>query len=143
IFMNQNRTPVLRDASVRAALETMIDRQELIERAVDGFGLPSHSPIPADWIAIEEESSDMTPEERRAADADILVKGGWTTDQNGRWEREIDGSNVPLILTVRSANGSLIEKIASYLTEVWQALGVEVTFEFYEQGDLVQTIIRP
>lgn len=144
IFFNQNRTPVLRDAAVRQALNAAIDRDELISRALYGYGRSTDSPLPAGWTA--EAATTTAPksaEERLAEATNILVSGGWTKNQNGRWEKQIDGANVPLMFTVRSANGDLFEKIASYLTETWQALGVEVSFEFYEQGDLVQTIIRP
>lgn len=143
IFMNQNRTPVLRDKAVREALEVAIDRQALIDRAVEGFGSKTPGPIPAGWIDLQEESTAMSQEERVAKAAEVLRQGGWTQNQNGRWEKTIDGAPVPLIFTVRSGNGELFERMASYLTETWQAVGAEVTFEFYEQGDLVQTIIRP
>lgn len=144
IFMNQNRSPVLRDSAVREALSEAIDRQELINRAVSGFGRPTNSPIPADWTSIERQpEEEMSKEERLLAATQILENGNWSKNQNGRWEKEIDGSPVPLVITIRSSNGSLFEKMASYLTETWQALGVEVNFEFYEQSDLVQTIIRP
>lgn len=144
IFFNQNRNPVLRDAAVRNALNLAIDREELVMRAVGGFGTPTNTPIPASWVELEkEEEATKTAEERLADAKNALTNGGWVQNQNGRWEKEIDGSSIPLVITVRSANGVLFEKMASYLSEVWQALGAEVTFEFYEQSDLVQTIIRP
>lgn len=144
IFMNQNRSPVLRDSAVREALSTAIDRQELVDRAVSGFGRPTSSPIPAGWTSIErEEEAEISTEERLQAATAVLENGGWVRNQNGRWEKETNGVSVPLIITIRSTNGSLFEKMASYLTETWQAVGVEVNFEFYEQSDLVQTIIRP
>lgn len=143
IFFNQNRTPVLRDEAARQALNAAIDREELVQRSLNGFGRAAYSPIPADWIDAGEEVDSKSAEERLAEAENILTDGGWTRDQNGRWEKEIDGANVPLLFTVRSANGELFEQMAGYLTETWKALGAEVNFEFYEQGDLVQTIIRP
>src|SRR5690606_20534828 len=83
IFMNQNRTPVLRDASVRRALNAAIDRDELISRSVNGFGRGAYSPIPADWIDGVAEAPAMSREERLAAATAILVEGGWTQNQNG------------------------------------------------------------
>ena len=144
IFFNQNRNPVLRDESARKALNLVIDREELISRAVNGFGKPTNTPIPADWVDLEsEEEPEKTDTERITEATQVLRDGGWVQNQSGRWEKEIDGASMPLVLTVRSANGVLFEKMASYLSETWQSLGAEVTFEFYEQSDLVQTIIRP
>jgi peptide/nickel transport system substrate-binding protein len=143
IFFNQNRTPVLRDLAVRKALDVAVDREELVRRSVAGFGHAAVSPLPANWMGLEIANQDEASTDRMAEATAILVDGGWTKDQNGRWEKQIDGANVPLVFTIRSANGELFEKMAAYLSETWQTLGAEVNFEFYEQGDLVQTIIRP
>lgn len=141
VFFNQNKTPVLRDQAVRQALSVVIDRDELINRAIGGYGKSTISPIPAGWVDTATSTSESV--DRLEAARNILINGGWTQNQNGRWEKTIDGASTPLVFTVRSSNDALFEKTASYLTEVWQTLGVEATFEFYEQSDLVQTIIRP
>lgn len=141
VFFNQNRNPVLRDESAREALSAAIDRNELVARAIGGYGSPTTSPLPAGFSP--EAENTMTAEERIKAARTILEIGGWEMGMNGRYEKTIDGATTPLVFTVRSANGALFERTASYLTETWQALGAEVTFEFYEQSDLVQTIIRP
>lgn len=85
----------------------------------------------------------MTKEERLAASREILESNGWRQGTNGRWLKTIDGVDTPLLFTVRSANDSLFERIASKLSLSWQELGIESTFEFYGQSDLVQTVIRP
>lgn len=144
IFYNQNKNPALRDLSARAALEAAIDRQELINRAVEGYGRPTDAPLPPGWIeTVTYQESEQSHEARIVSAKRILENGGWTKNANGRWEKKISEVDTPLIISIRSANGPLFEKIATYLTEVWQELGVEVTVELYEQSDLVQTIIRP
>lgn len=146
IFYNQNRSVVLRDKAVRDALDISIDRTELVKRAVDGYGRPTDTPIPPEWVILEETEPAPefnTTEERLTAARDILRAAGWRQNTNGRWEKTIDEVVTPLTFTVKSANGLLFERMASYLTETWQALGIDVTVELYEQSDLVQTIIRP
>lgn len=144
IFFNQNRNPALRDQSARAALEILIDREEIISQVVNGYGSPAYSPVPPGWIdSLETPDDQLTREDRLAAAREILESNGWTQGSNGRWIKTIDGVDTPLLFTVRSANDSLFEKIASNLSLSWQELGIESTFEFYEQSDLVQTVIRP
>lgn len=144
VFYNQNKNPALRDLSARAALETVVDRQELIDRAVEGYGTPTDAPLPPGWLSnISYNETEKTREERQADARAILENGGWQKNANGRWEKKINDIETPLIISLRSGNGPLFEKIASYLSEVWQELGVEVSIELYEQSDLVQTIIRP
>lgn len=141
IFLNQNRNPVLRDLSVRRALSTALDRRTLIEAAVGGYGEPALSPLPAGLN--EEEPEELAPEERLTRAREILETAGWSLGPDGVYKKTIDGQETPLKFTVRSANGSLFEKAAENLTATWRALGADVSFEFYEQSDLVQTIIRP
>lgn len=146
VFYNQNKATVLRDKAVRDALDVSIDRAELVKRAVDGYGRPTNTPLPPGWANLEDTVSDDqygSNEERLNAARDMLRAAGWRQNTTGRWEKTIDEVVMPLAFTVRSANGPLFEKIASYLTETWQTLGVDVTVELYEQSDLVQTIIRP
>lgn len=141
VFFNQNKNPVLRDRAVRQALAAAVDRQELVGRALEGYGQPTDTPLPAGFFA----SGSSTPaaDDKIAAARAILEADGWQAGAGGRLEKTIDGATTPLVITVRSANDYLFEQAAGYLSERWQAIGGEVTFEFYEQSDLVQTIIRP
>lgn len=141
IFFNQNRNPVLRDLSVRQALSTAVDREALIAAAVGGYGQATFSPLPAGLK--DSDSENVGSEERLNQARAILEKGGWTKRDDGLYHKTIDGQDSQLKFTVRSANGLLFERAAENLTATWRALGADVTFEFYEQSDLVQTIIRP
>ena len=141
VFLNQNRNVVLRDPAVRAALTEAIDREALIESAVGGYGEATDSPLPSSSASMEADG--RTGEERIESARAILEEGGWVRGTDGSYLKTFDGQVSVLELTVRSANGSLFERSAEYLTSVWRALGADVTFEFYDQSDLVQTIIRP
>jgi len=144
VFYNQNKNPALRDKAVREALSVVIDREELLKLAVNGYGRVANSPLPPGFTDIEASASGYsTEEERIRAARQILEAGGWSIGENGRYEKEIDGIDTPLTLTMRSGNSLLFETVSSYLTRVWQELGADVTVELYEQSDLVQTIIRP
>lgn len=141
VFFNQNRNPVLRDGAVREALSLAVDRDELVSRALSGYGQSVDTPLPAGFFENLSEANDN--EDRLSEARAKLEAAGWTVGTNQRLEKNIDGVATPLVFTVRSSNGVLFERTAAYLTEVWRELGAEVTFEFYEQSDLVQTIIRP
>jgi len=145
VFFNQNKSPVLRDPYVREALETAIDRKELIKRALNGFGIETNNPLPPAFSSLfkgfsEEEKN---TEDRLAEARDILTNDGWQETEDGGWTKEIDQATTTLALTLRSANAPVFENTSAYLIEVWQALGVEVGVELFEQNDLVQSVIRP
>jgi peptide/nickel transport system substrate-binding protein len=46
VFFNQGHNPVLADASVRAALNVAVDKQSIVNTALDGFGVPLNGPVP-------------------------------------------------------------------------------------------------
>ena len=141
VFLNQNRHPILRDPAVRKALQESIDKDALIENALGGFGVATDSPLPAGFFETTPDS--LSGEDRLAKARATLEAGGWTRHDDGIYRKTIDDQLQPLRFTVRSGNGPLFERAAENLTATWRSLGAEVTFEFYEQSDLVQTIIRP
>lgn len=147
IFLNQNKTPALRDPAVREALEIMIDRDVIIDLAASGYGSPTILPIPADYYGIESISSSSTPsatkEEKLTQAKEILFKAGWVFTEEGLWVKKIDNVETKLSITLRSANSGTFERSANYLESAWKQLGVDVKVELFEQSDLIQTVIRP
>ena len=144
VYFNQNRSPALRDPAVRVALSVMVERQDLVDKALNGYGKPTNQPLPAGFGPVENSSSTKTSLEERIEKAeDILFYGDWTKTEDGIWEKEIDDAVVQLAVTIRTANSEVFEKTAEYLEETWSQLGVEVGVELFEQSDLVQAVIRP
>lgn len=147
VFLNQNKSPVLRDENARKALHTVINRTALVEEVLKGYGTPTTSPIPPGFLENDEtqeqliiESATTTPLEHART---LLQEGGWTQNEAGTWSKEIDGTEVPLRVTLATSNTEIFKETALYLEQTWSELGVEVNVELYEQSGLVQTIIRP
>ena len=145
LFFNQNRSTVLRDAAVREALESAIDRTALIDNALGGAGIPSPNAIALTQTAIEsgEATTQLDSEQRIAQARAILEAADWTQTDQGFWEKEIDDSTVPLEVTVRTANTPDLDAVLQEITATWRTLGVAIETEQYEQTDLVQSVIRP
>jgi len=147
IFFNQNRSSALRDISAREALNVAIDKTELIEKVLFGHGIPIDNPVPPGFIALE--SKDTSPtltadnNSRIEQAKTILRKGGWEQTDQGVWEKEIDNETVSLSIVLTTANTDLFDATANFVTSQWEALGVQVRTDQFEQTDLVQTIIRP
>lgn len=76
--------PVLGDARVRRAISELIDRQEVVERALGGFGLPQYWPAPP--------SSWAGPKQAPATGADLaaqtLTGAGWERTEDGWWKED-------------------------------------------------------
>lgn len=145
IYFNQNKSAALRDAAVRKALDTAINKEELVETVLHGYGIPTDSPIPVGFATVESASSTPQSEEPRGIEAaqKILQTGGWNRTEQGTWQKEISGAPVTLSVSLTTANTPLFDQTTAYVASVWQTLGVEVQISQFEQTDLVQSIIRP
>lgn len=143
IFFNQNRSAVLRDATVREALTVALDRDALIKNALFGYGVPITGPTAMTSHALESDddsTATTTAAERARA---ILIDGGWEENDIGQWEKEIDDTLVPLSITIRTSNVPLFDSLLTSVADQWEAVGVSVTTEQFEQTGLVQSVIRP
>ncbi len=148
IFFNQNRSAALRDNAVRKALNIAIDKQELIDAVLFGYGIPIDTPVPPSFAGVKSTSATNTqnnfnPEERIDQAKNILQNGGWEQNDAGLWQKEIDGAPTTLEITLTTSNTPLFDATATYVQSQWEALGVRVQVDQFEQTDLVQSIIRP
>lgn len=142
IFINQNKSPALRDLSARRALEAAVDRETLIETVFGGYGNPLTSPVPAGFEPNVTAPGVGEASVERARE--ILRKGGWEINpETGVWEKEVDKTKVPLSFSISTVNNRGFEATAEFLRNVWQQVGAEVSVKQFEQSDFTQAVIRP
>jgi len=146
IFINQNRTPALRDIGARRALSTAINRDAIVKEILYNYGVPTTHPLPANHFAVQSNSSTtevetIIPAHERAAN--ILQETGWKKNDGGVWEKRIGSEVVALQVTLRTANNALFEQVAQAVVKDWRAVGIDVQIEQFEQTDLLQNVIRP
>lgn len=144
IFFNQNRSSVLRDEAVRSALTVAINRDALVEETLFGHGVPTLTPTTFGSAALKSaDGAEDTDDLNHEAEAiQILKSGGWLKNNLGLWEKQIDGDAVTLSVTLRTSNSPLFASLVEVVAKQWQAIGVQVTIEQFEQTGLVQSVIR-
>jgi peptide/nickel transport system substrate-binding protein len=143
IFLNQNKSLALRDASVRNALEAALDRQAIVGEALLGYGVPTTSPMPPRVNSVKSNEVEDSAVATSTLVAELLSKAGWQKNANNNWEKRIDGTAVVLSVTLRTANTPLFERTTDLIAEAWRNNGILVEVEQYEQSDLLQAVIRP
>ncbi len=129
LFLNTTKPP-FDDPDVRWALSYFIDRQQLIDVALNGVGLPSALPMPPypglqtymDSISdlLEQYPTNEFNPEKGAA---LLTNKGWTKDSDGMW---VDANGNKLEFTILSY--SFLQTIPPVVAQQLQNQGVEVTF---------------
>ncbi|MSU73511.1 hypothetical protein EXS56_00020 [Candidatus Kaiserbacteria bacterium] len=153
VFFNQSHTPVLTDASVRAALEAAVDKQHIVDAILGGYGATLEGPIPPGVIGTTEPAT-PTPYSAPAQDAAgadtstttanaaraILTRGGWTFDEtNGVWMKK----KVELSFTIATADEPELVATVNALRDAWRAAGIKVTVQVYSLSELNTSVIRP
>lgn len=145
VFFNQNQSEVLRQKTVRAALNLALDRDELVEKVLDGYGTPLAGPVPPS--VLKTAAATTTPVDRLESARAMLANNGWKLGEDGILAKTTGtGKNATtqtLSFSIATANVSELRAAAEYLRDLWGQLGAKVEVKVFESGDLSQNVIRP
>jgi len=141
VFWNPNQNQVYSRTEVRKALSLAIDRQAIVDTVLGGYATAIIGPVPPGGTVIQ------TPvpqsENPTATAAQVLQSAGWVYDGTQRvWENKNAKQTLDTI-TIRTSNIPELKNVASAVKADWERLGIPVTVELYEPGDLSQNVIRP
>ena len=141
VFFNENKDPVLTNLAIRKALSLAINRPQLIQDIFGGSGFPIMGPVP---LGIGITQTPIPPSTHTIAQAaQTLTNSGWTYDGNAREWRNKAKKLVFNSLIIKTSNVFSMRAVATTVRNDWQKLGITVTVELYEPGDLNQNVIRP
>lgn len=126
VFLNLGRSdlPFFQDQEVRQALLYALDRQQIIDSALEGQALVAHSPlIPGTWAY----KDDIPHYEQDLNTANVLL------DEAGWFRSVLDGvrrkAGQPLAFTLLTSSEPERIGVAQMLAEQWVTIGVTVTVE--------------
>lgn len=160
IFFNSEKNKIFADENVVKAIDMGIDRQEIVNKILGGYGSVIHNPIPNDIVYDEniEKYERSNTEEANA----ILDKAGWKVGEDGirakggstskTVAKKVNGKTVKQTVStqepVTRLSFSLItgdtpelKQVAELIKEQMAKIGVEVNVDkVYETGQLNQLI---
>ncbi|HEX9609088.1 MAG TPA: ABC transporter substrate-binding protein [Candidatus Paceibacterota bacterium] len=144
VFFNQNQAPVFTDIAARRALDIALDRERIVSSVLAGFGTAIYNPIPPGIIPQESpEHATLSAEDRIVEARSVLERNGWKQNEEGFWQKK-DGDEVKsLRFSLATSNTPELKAAAQVAAESWQALGAEVTLQFFDTADLNLNVIRP
>ena len=134
VFLNME-IPLFREQEVRRALLYALDRQRIIDSALEGHALVAHSPlIPGTWAYDE----DVT---RYEYDPDVanelLNAAGWVAAEGDGVRRK--GGQI-LAFTLLTSSEPERMGVAHMLAEQWATLGITVTVETASQLEVREAL---
>lgn len=125
LYNQSGGNPALQDVRVRKALSFSLDKEALIDQAVDGQGLPLDGPyLPNSWAYNGALLTRYTYQPNTAVS--LFAEAGWVVPE-GSTSRQKDGD--PLSLTLLIGDDSEHRALADVITVQWGSVGVQTEIE--------------
>ena len=143
VFFDQNQQEVFVNTSVRKALDLSTDKDRIIKNIFYGYATKIDGPLPPDMTSTSTVEAGITEriEEAKA----LLKKDGWVlNEKTGVLEKAVKKKPTETLeFSLSISSNPEMKKIAEILKEDWEKIGAKVTIKTYEEGDLLQAVIRP
>lgn len=132
------KQPPLDDKRVRQALTYALDREAIVQGALNGEAVVPPGPIPPVSWAYKEDLKTISYDPAMAEK--LLQEAGYTKNASGMYEK--DGK--PLKLRFFATEGSsLIEALATIARQNWKDVGIDVDVQFMDFNAMNQTKLQP
>jgi peptide/nickel transport system substrate-binding protein len=141
VFWNPSENQVFARAEVRKALSLAIDRQNIVGTVLGGYATAIVGPVPPGGNVKQVEVPQSENPTETAAE--ILESAGWTYDGSARVWKNVSAKQTLDGITLRTSNVPELKSVASAVKADLEKLGIPVSIELYEPGDLSQNVIRP
>ena len=142
LFFNQSQAPVLLNKEVRKALNTAVDRKDLIKQVFNGFATEATGPVPYDQVVDTNTSSSSIETAKK-----ILTNAGWKINEQGVMTKDTKKGKTTttqtLSFSISTSNIPELKQTAEYLKAAWAKIGAQVDIQLFDPTDLSQKIIKP
>lgn len=141
VFFNQNNNPVLANKEVRQALDLLVDRKEIIDQGLNGYGVAITGPLPLSNI----KQIEPIPRKNIELAKSLLEKNGWVINPDTKTYEKKNSKNVLQVLSfdLATADATDLKKTAQILKDSWAQIGAKVDIKIFDSSELYQNIIRP
>lgn len=144
VFINQTKSKVLADKTVRRALNLSAPRESIVEDVLHGYATPIDGPLPAGLFSWNTYEAEKSYEERFREAEELLSDAGWErSEETNILEKKSGSSRMSLSFSISTGDAPELRATANELAIAWRKLGAEVDILVFETGDLNQNVIRP
>lgn len=145
-FLNQNKAPIFTRNEVRDALNTAVDRTEIINNVLYGYATAITGPLPPGSLGYIEGMQDGRSSDERISDAQYLLEeAGWYMNDDGIYEKETSDGTLELSFSITTTKEAPeLSMAADILKRQWEKVGAKVDIKIYETKDNLENFaIRP
>jgi peptide/nickel transport system substrate-binding protein len=134
----RNDSPILQDKSVRNALRSGVNRQEII-KSLHGYGIELQGPLAGAHFPSLNDIKQPAFDEKAANDA--LTAAGWTHTRADGVRKNKDG--LPLQISVMAPRSGDYARVMEKIAQQWRKIGVDVKTELVDPATIQQNVIVP
>jgi peptide/nickel transport system substrate-binding protein len=141
LFFNQNNTKIFTDPAVRKAIRLAINKDQIVNDVLLGYGEPTNSPIPSATITSKNGLNNVDANVLEAKK--ILEKATWKLGEDGIYKKQISKKETSrLSFEIATNDVPELKEAVAVIIENLRAAGIEAVAKVYETGSLNQDIIR-
>lgn len=137
--INYKNNPLLADQVVREAIAHTVDRDALVNIAIQGGGVPMETPISPVYKVMVEGAPTFPAFDIEAANA--LLEAAGYVDSDGDGIREKDGQKLAFTLTCRN-NTNNIDAIANIFKANCAEAGIDITLSIVEPSTYTDIVTK-
>jgi peptide/nickel transport system substrate-binding protein len=148
LFFNQNKNPIFIDKNIIRAINKAIDKEQVVNDVLKGYGKTINGPIPPLLLETTELGS-ATPNLQNGnlkEAEDLILKSGWKKNDEGLWEKIIDTkkkTKSTLSFSISTSDTPELKKAANIIKDRLAEIGIPVELKIFDIGSLNQNVIRP
>lgn len=139
VFFNQSENPVFVNKEVRLALDQALDKNQMIQDVLSGYGQAIDGPLHTN----KAEPITATVDEQISKARATLEKAGWTFNESGIYQKKTGKDTELLSFSISTSDAPELKALAQSIQTRWQQLGARVEVKIFEVGDLNHLTIRP
>lgn len=137
VFFNTKNNVVLKDKTVRQALALAIDKQKILDVALDQKGVLISGPILPGYLGFSPDLKKYgyQPDEAKK----LLEANGWKKGNDNIWQKGQQKLSIAL-MTVEKTE---YQKAAEVIQQNWKDIGVDATLEIISKDRIIPDVIEP
>lgn len=138
LFLEFNTTAEpFTDPLVRRALNHAIDKNVVLQVAIEGLGVTAHGPLPPSIWGYWDDVVDYAPDYDPELALELLAEAGWTRDGNGPLQKD----GVPFTFTLNSSPTDTNARSAQVVQQQLAQIGIAMDIQTFEFGTLLARLM--
>ncbi len=150
LFFNQNQNQVFTDKSIVKAINTVVDKEAIVNEVLAGYGAPIDDPLPPTTPEYYKLSGyhSLSREDRLEKAASILTNAGWVKNESGilsktTTDKDKKKTTEQVSFSISTGNAPELAEAAEKIANDLRILGMNIEVKTFEVGNLNQIVIRP